>query len=72
VANYTWKILLSGYVPEYLYETETLMPGMSLEEIMSKSLVNERAKQFAGDPEFSVRIREGVPRPEPRAQPLRR
>jgi hypothetical protein len=72
VADYTWKILLSGYVPEYLYETETLMPGMSLEEIMSKSLVNERAKQFAGDPEFSVRIREGVPRPEPRAQPLQR
>lgn len=72
VAQYTWKILLSGYVPEYLYETETLMPGMSLEEIMRTSLVNERAKQFIDDPNFSALIREGVPHPEPRAHPLRR
>jgi hypothetical protein len=72
IARYTWKILLSGYVPEYLYETETLMPGMSLEEIMSKSLVNERAKKFSTDPNFSSLIREGVPHPEPRARPLTR
>jgi hypothetical protein len=72
VAKYTWKILLSGYVPEYLYETETLMPGMSLEEIMTKSLVNERAKKFATDQNFSSLIREGVPHPEPRARPLTR
>jgi hypothetical protein len=70
LATYNWKILLSGYVPEYLYETETLMPGMSLEDIMSRSLVNERAKKFADDPNFSVLIREGVPHPEPRATPL--
>lgn len=70
VAKYTWKILLSGYVPEYLYETETLMPGMSLEEIMNKSLVNERAKRYAHDENFSLLIREGVPHPEPRAKPL--
>lgn len=72
VAKYTWKILLSGYVPEYLYETDTLMQGMPLEEIMSKSLVNERAKKFRDDPKFSMLIREGVPHPEPRARPLTR
>jgi hypothetical protein len=66
-ASYNWKILLSGYVPEYLYETDTLMPGMPLAEIMSKSLVNERAKQFINDPLFSTHIREGIPRPEPHA-----
>jgi hypothetical protein len=70
VAQYTWKILLSGYVPEYLYETETLIPGMSLEEIMKRSLVNERAKQLIHEPNFSALIREGVPHPEPRAKPL--
>lgn len=70
LATYNWKILLSGYVPEYLYETETLMPGMSLEDIMSRSLVNERAKKFADEHNFSVLIREGVPHPEPRATPL--
>ncbi len=72
VANYTWKILLSGYVPDYLYETETLMPGMSFDDIMNKSLVNERAKKFIDAPNFSEAIREGVPHPEPRATPLSR
>jgi hypothetical protein len=72
VAKYTWKILLSGYVPEYLYETETLMQGMPLDEIMKLSLVNERAKKFANDPNFSQLIREGVPHPAPRERPLTR
>lgn len=64
--QYTWKILLSGYVPEYLYEADVLMPDMPLDGIMAKSLVNERAKRFAKDPNFSVLIREGVPHPTPR------
>jgi hypothetical protein len=64
--QYTWKILLSGYVPEYLYEADILMPDMPLDGIMAKSLVNERAKRFAKDPNFSVLIREGVPHPTPR------
>lgn len=64
--EYTWKILLSGYVPEYLFEGDVLMPGMSLDDIMAKSLVNERAKRFANDPNFSILIREGVPHPTPR------
>lgn len=72
VAKYTWKILLSGYVPEYLYETDTLMQGMSLESIMRASLVNERAKTFKDNDDFSLRIRDGVPHPEPRSQPLAR
>ena len=72
VADYNWKILLSGYVPEYLYETETLMPGMSLEDIMTRSLVNERVKAHRDDINFSTVIRQGVPHPEPRARPLTR
>lgn len=68
--HYDWKILLSGYVPEYLYEADILMPDMPLEEIMSKSLVNERSKRFAGDPNYSLLIREGVPHPIPRARPI--
>ena len=72
VAKYTWKILLSGYVPEYLYETDTLMPGMPLDEIMTSSLVNEPAKRFIDSPDFSILIREGVPHPTPRERPLQR
>lgn len=65
-AAYNWQILLSGYVPEYLYENDVLMPGLSLDEIMRQSLVNDKAHQFAGDPSFSAKIREGVPHPAPR------
>jgi len=72
VAHYDWKILLSGYLPEYLYEGKSLMPGMTLDQIMAASLVNETSKRSAGDPNFSALIREGVPHPEPRTRPLTR
>jgi hypothetical protein len=69
-ASYTWKILFSGYVPDYLYEGENLMPGLSLDEIMSRSLVNEKAQAARYSPDFSSKIREGVPHPEPRSAPV--
>jgi hypothetical protein len=69
-AAYNWKILFSGYVPEYLFEGENLMPGLSLEEIMSRSLVNESAQAAGASPDFSVKIREGVPHPTPRDAPV--
>jgi hypothetical protein len=67
-ARYNWQILLSGYVPEYLHENDTLMPGMSLEEVMSRSLVNEQARLVPLDGSFSKAIREGVPRPPARGR----
>jgi len=67
-ARYNWQILLSGYVPEYLYENDTLMPGMSLEEIMQRSLVNDKAHDVALDQSFSMAIRDGVPRPPARGR----
>jgi hypothetical protein len=70
--TYSWKILLSGYVPEYLFDTGTLMPGLSLDEIMSSSRVNERSMSVPLDENYSNAIRVGVPRPEPRAVPLKK
>jgi hypothetical protein len=67
-ARYNWQILMSGYVPEYLYANDTLMPGLALEEIMSRSLVNERAKSNRLDENFSKLIRESVPRPPARGR----
>jgi hypothetical protein len=62
-AKYNWQILLSGYVPEYLYENDTLMPGLSLDEIMERSLVNSKAHAVPLDENFSRAIRVGVPQP---------
>ena len=63
----SWKILLSGYVPDYLYELgrlETTMPFAQLEKL---SRVNERAHAADEDPAFSQRIREGLPVARPLA-----
>jgi len=57
----SWKILLSGYVPQYLYQLgrfDTTLPFPTLERM---SLVNARAHAADGDPAFSQRIREGLP-----------
>lgn len=67
-ARYNWQILMSGYVPEYLYANDTLMPGLALEQIMTRSLVNVRANSVALDENFSKLIRESVPRPPARGR----
>jgi hypothetical protein len=59
----SWKILLSGYVPEYLYRlgrVDTTKPFPELERL---SQVNARAHAADKDPAFSQRIREGLPKP---------
>ncbi|HEY2919526.1 MAG TPA: DUF4105 domain-containing protein, partial [Candidatus Binatia bacterium] len=59
----SWKILLSGYVPDYLYELgrlDTTRPFAELERI---SRVNERARAAGEDAAFSRLIREGLPNP---------
>ncbi len=62
----SWKILLSGYVPDYLYDLgrlDTSRPFVELEKI---SHVNARAHAADKDAAFSQRIRAGLPIPAPR------
>ena len=61
----SWKVLLSGYVPDYLYELgriDTTKPFADLEKL---SRVNERAHAADQDAAFSQRIRQGLPTPAP-------
>jgi hypothetical protein len=65
----SWKILVSGYVPDYLYELgrlDTSRPFVELEKI---SRVNARAHAADKDAAFSQRIRDGLPMPPPLGQP---
>lgn len=62
---FSWKILLSGYVPEYLYELDRLDRALPFPELRRISRVNARATAAGRDPAFSQRIREGLPRPKP-------
>jgi len=57
----SWKLLASGYVPEYLYESGRLDDSLPFAELQRRSLVNARAHAADQDPTFSARIREGSP-----------
>ena len=60
----SWKLLLSGYVPDYLYDLDKLDTSRPFSELEKLSLVNERAHAADGDAAFSQRIREGLPLPQ--------
>ena len=54
----SWKILASGYVPEYMYEQGRLEDmGLSFDELQRRAHVNARAKAADTAPDFSRRIR---------------
>ena len=59
----SWKVLLSGYVPDYLYELGRLDTTRPFAELERLSRVNARAQVAGNDPGFSQRIREGLPNP---------
>ena len=62
---FSWKILLSGYVPEYLYGLGRLDRSRPFPELQRISRVNDRANAADRDPAFSQRIRVGLPLPKP-------
>jgi hypothetical protein len=55
---FSWKILASGYVPEYLYERGLLKNSRPFSEIQKQAHVNSRAMAADTAPDFSQRIRE--------------
>jgi hypothetical protein len=56
---FNWKILLSGYVPEFLYEHGRLLTGgLSFPELQQRAHINARAHAAGAAPDFSRRIRE--------------
>lgn len=58
---WSWKLLLTGYVDEMLYERGRLRGSLPFGRLKEASLIDERAKAADQDPEFSRRIREGLP-----------
>jgi len=57
----SWKILASGYVPEYLHEVGRLASGTSFDELQRKAHINARAQAADQAADFSRRIRIGMP-----------
>ena len=61
----SWKVLLSGYVPKYLYELGRIDTAKPFADLQTLSRVNERAHAADKDSAFSQRLRQGLPKPEP-------
>ncbi|MBL4743935.1 MAG: DUF4105 domain-containing protein [Cycloclasticus sp.] len=54
-----WKILASGYVPEYLYEQQRLvMDGLTFSDLQKRAHINSRAIASGINEDFSVAIRQ--------------
>ena len=60
---FSWKVLLSGYTPAYVYESGRLDQSLPFEELKRRSLVNAAAQAADQAPDFSRRIRVGLPGP---------
>ncbi len=55
---FSWKILASGYVPQYLYEQGRLDTHLPFAELRERAHVNARAQAADAAADFSQRIRE--------------
>ncbi len=58
---FSWKILLSGYAPEYAYDQGRLDRSLPFEELRRRSHINAAAQAVDKAPDFSGRIRAGLP-----------
>jgi hypothetical protein len=55
-----YRLLLSGYLPEYVYGVHGLNQRYPLEELRARGRITDRAKQSDRSPNFSADIREGL------------
>ncbi|MET3496583.1 Lnb N-terminal periplasmic domain-containing protein [Variovorax boronicumulans] len=59
-----YRLLASGYLPDYLYDVGGLAPGFSLEALRTGGRITDRAQAFDKNPgaeDFSQAIRRGMP-----------
>jgi len=54
---FSWKILLSGYLPEYLYESKRLDQYMPFAELQRQAFINRLAQAAGQADDFSQHIR---------------
>lgn len=54
---YSWRIMLSGHLPEYLYEQRRLDTSVPFAELRRRAFINSRARRAGNAADFSRRIR---------------
>jgi hypothetical protein len=63
--RYSWKILASGYAPQYLYDEGRLDTSVPFAELEQRSHINPRAHTAGDAADFSQRIRAPLPASPP-------
>jgi hypothetical protein len=63
---FDWRILLNGRLDELGYEEDRIDTSLSFEALRAASDVTERARIADGQPDFSERIRAGLPGGHPK------
>jgi hypothetical protein len=58
---FSYRVLLSGYLPEYVYEVGALDRRYPIEALRTLGYISERARASDQSAEFSRGIRDGVP-----------
>jgi len=58
---FDWRIILTGYLPSYLYAHGAVDTRLSLEELRQQADVTNRVDAGFSEVEFSSRLREAVP-----------
>jgi hypothetical protein len=56
-----YRVLLSGYLPNYAYDLGAIDTSVSFETLRGLARIHDKAVRADADPDFSVRIREGIP-----------
>jgi hypothetical protein len=54
------RLLLTGYLPEYLHKIGAVDPGVSVEQLRQRGRITDRAKQTTDANDFSKAIRVGL------------
>jgi hypothetical protein len=60
-----YRLLLSGYLPSYVYAQHGFVPGYALATLQARGRIGARARQAGAGADFSQRIRLGIPGEEP-------
>jgi Domain of unknown function (DUF4105) len=62
-AHYTWQTMLAGYAARQAYDNGNLDDSMPFEQLEARSHINPAAQAADNAPDFSQRIRAGLPVP---------
>jgi hypothetical protein len=66
---WSYRLLLTGYLPAYVYRVGGLDHRFTLEELRTLGRITDRAKLADRSDTFSADIREGIPRIDPKDLP---